>query len=95
MLAAGLEGIENGYELPDSLDKNAHDLSQFELDELGIESLPGNLWEAIQVTEKSSLVKNALGPDVFSSFIENKKIEWDQYSSQISQYEIERYLPTL
>ena len=95
MLAAGLEGIENGYELPDSLEKNAHDLSQFELDELGIESLPGNLWEAIQVTEKSSLDKNALGPDVISSFIENKKIEWDQYSSQISQYEIERYLPTL
>ncbi len=95
MLAAGLEGIENKYELPPSLEKNAHDMTQPELLELGIESLPGNLWEAIQVTKGSSLVKEALGPEVFASFIQNKKIEWDSYSAQISQYEIERYLPTL
>ncbi len=95
MLSAGLEGIEKEYELPRSLEKSAHDMTSFELKELGIESLPGNLWEAIQVTEQSDLVKKALGQDVFNSFIENKKIEWDRYSGQISQYELDRYLPTL
>ena len=95
MLSAGLEGIEKKYELPESLEKSAHDMTSFELEKLGIESLPGNLWEAIQVTEQSDLVKKALGRDVFNSFIENKKIEWDRYSGQISQYELDRYLPTL
>ncbi len=95
MLSAGLEGIEKQYELPQSLEKSAHDMTSFELEKLGIESLPGNLWEAIQVTEQSDLVKKALGQDVFNSFIENKKIEWDRYSGQISQYELDRYLPTL
>ena len=95
MLCAGLEGIEKEYELPESMDKSAHDMTKAELKELGIESLPGNLWEAIQVTEKSDLVKEALGESVFHSFIENKKIEWDRYNGQISQYELDRYLPTL
>ncbi len=95
MLSAGLEGIEKQYELPQSLEKSAHDMTSFELEKLGIESLPGNLWEAIQVTEQSDLVKKALGQDVFNSFIDNKKIEWDRYSGQISQYELDRYLPTL
>ena len=95
MLSAGLEGIEKEYELPESMDKSAHDMTKAELKELGIESLPGNLWEAIQVTEKSDLVKEALGESVFHSFIENKYIEWDRYSGQISQYELDRYLPTL
>tara|TARA_B100000686_G_scaffold19636_1_gene17973 strand:+ start:245 stop:1582 length:1338 start_codon:yes stop_codon:yes gene_type:complete len=95
MLSAGLEGIEKKYELPQSLEKSAHDMTNSELEKLGIESLPGNLWEAIQVTEQSELVKKSLGQDVFESFIENKKIEWDRYSGQISQYELDRYLPTL
>ncbi|MEC7836723.1 MAG: hypothetical protein VX692_06280 [Chloroflexota bacterium] len=47
------------------------------------------------MTEQSELVKKSLGQDVFESFIENKKIEWDRYSGQISQYELDRYLPTL
>ena len=95
MLSAGLEGIEKEYQLPQALEKSAHDMTSLELEKQGIESLPGNLWEAIQVTEHSSLVKEALGQDVFDNFIENKKIEWDRYSGQISQYELDRYLPTL
>jgi glutamine synthetase len=95
MLSAGLEGIEKEYQLPQALEKSAHDMTSLELEKQGIESLPGNLWEAIQVTEQSSLVKEALGKDVFDNFIENKKIEWDRYSGQISQYELDRYLPTL
>ena len=95
MLAAGMEGIEKEYDLSPAIEENAHYLTHSERKKLGIESLPGNLWEAIQVTESSDLVKNSLGEEVFSSFIENKKIEWENYSSQISQYELDKYLPIL
>ena len=60
-----------------------------------VEALPGNLWEAIQVAESSKLVRESLGDQVFRSFIENKKIEWESYHSQVTNYEIRRYLPVL
>ena len=94
MLAAGLEGIEKGYDLPDPVQADVFDMSDEARREHGIEALPGNLWEAIQVTEKSGLVRRALGDRVFRSFIENKKIEWDSYHSQVTDYEVSRYLPT-
>ena len=95
MLSAGMEGIEKEYDLPPAIEENVHYLTPSERKNLGIESLPGNLWEAIQVTETSDLVRNSLGDEVFNSFIENKKIEWENYSSQISQYELDKYLPIL
>ena len=61
----------------------------------GIGTLPANLLEAIHVTEKSELVQKALGDHVFHAFIENKKIEWDQYRTQVTEYELKRYLPIL
>ena len=61
----------------------------------GIGHLPGSMGEAIQLTEKSQLVRNALGEHVFDSFIQNKKIEWEQYQVQVTDYEIKRYLPRL
>jgi glutamine synthetase len=95
MLAAGLEGIKNKYQLPESSGQNVNDMSPEERYSRAIEPLPSNLYEAIQITENSSLVKNALGDHVFDSFIANKKIEWERYSSEISRYEIDRYLPLL
>ena len=61
----------------------------------GIGVLPDVLWEAIQLTEGSDLVRKALGEHVFRSFIENKKIEWERYRVQVTDYEIKRYLPIL
>ena len=61
----------------------------------GIASLPGSLEEAIAETEKSELVREALGDHIFNKFIENKKIEWDMYRVHISQFELDRYLPIL
>lgn len=95
MLAAGLEGIENKYELPQPMQNNVNDLTEDERISRGIEALPKNLWEAIQITEKSSLVQKALGNYVFRRFIENKKIEWENYRSQVTDYEINRYLSVL
>jgi glutamine synthetase len=62
---------------------------------LGISTLPASLLEAIQLTEKSELVRKALGDHVFEAFIKNKKIEWDQYRTQVTDYELKRYLPVL
>ena len=95
LLAAGMAGIENEYELPSLLEQNAQNMSIEERKSHGIESLPGNLWEAIQITQDSELVRSTLGDRVFENFIANKKIEWDNYSTQVSQYELDTYLNTL
>jgi len=61
----------------------------------GIDTLPSSLLEAIQLTEKSELVGKARGDHVFNAFIENKKIEWDHYRTQVTEYELKRSLPIL
>jgi glutamine synthetase len=95
MLSAGLKGIEKKYELPAPVEEDIYEMSEQKRIEHGIESLPGSLAEAIRHTEKSDLVRETLGDHIFQKFIENKKIEWDQYRTHVSQYEIDRYLPKL
>jgi glutamine synthetase len=95
MLAAGLEGIEKEYEVPDPIEENVYEMTEEERKKRGIGTLPASLLEAIQLTERSELVRRALGDHVFEAFIKNKKIEWDQYRVQVSNYELKRYLPVL
>jgi glutamine synthetase len=95
MLAAGLAGIANKYELPEPKEKNIFHMTEAERQAEGIYSLPGSLNEALQYTEKSQLVKEALGEHVFNAFIANKKAEWDAYRINVTQWELERYLPLL
>jgi glutamine synthetase len=95
MLAAGLEGIEKGYELPAPVEEDIFHMSQEKREEKGIESLPGSLNEAIRECEQSELVRKTLGDHIFNKFIENKKIEWDNYRTQVNVYEIKRYLPMI
>ena len=95
MLAAGLEGIEKGYELTDPVEEDIFHMSEEERAARGIESLPGSLFEAVIECEKSELVRRTLGDHIFNKFIENKKIEWDNYRTQVNVYEIERYLPMI
>jgi len=95
MLAAGLEGIENEYEVPAPVEENVYEMTEEERTRRKIGTLPGSLWEAIQLTEKSELVQKALGSHVFDAFIKNKKIEWDKYRSQVTEYELKNYLPIL
>ncbi|MDY7019698.1 MAG: glutamine synthetase family protein [Chloroflexota bacterium] len=95
LLAAGLEGIEKEYEAPDPVEENVYEMTEEERSRRGIDTLPGSLWEAIQLTEKSELVRKTLGDHVFTAFIENKKIEWDQYRTQVTEYELKKYLPIL
>ena len=95
MLAAGLQGIEEGLEPPEPVEQNVYEMSEKERIAHGIYTLPASLADAIALTEKSELVRKALGDHVFNAFIQNKKIEWDQYRIHVSKYEIDRYLPML
>jgi len=95
MLAAGLEGIEKEYELSDPVEENVFEMSNEERQRRGIGSLPMNLSDAIVMAENSELVRKALGEHLFNIFIKNKKIEWDQYRIQVTEYELKQYLPIL
>jgi len=95
MLAAGLDGMEKKYPLPDPVEEDIYHMSDSERAARGILSLPGSLYEAVSECEKSELVQRTLGDHVFNKFIENKKIEWDTYRIQVNVYEVERYLPML
>lgn len=95
MIAAGLEGIEQGYKLSKPVGDNIYEMSEEQRKQMGIEVLPEDLNGAIQATEGSKLVRETLGDAVFSWFIRNKKLEWDDYKNRVSSYELEKYLPTL
>ncbi|HKG02045.1 MAG TPA: glutamine synthetase family protein [Conexibacter sp.] len=95
LLQAGLEGIEHGYELPEPMEKNLYHLAPDERRRLGIEQLPATLGEAIELTAESELVLRTLGEHMFNRFVEIKRQEWDDYRVQVTQWELDRYLPVL
>jgi len=95
MLCAGLEGIEKNYALADPANDNIYHMTDEQREKAKIKTLPEDLLEAIKITEKSEIVKKALGDTLFNFFIRNKKLEWDEYKAQVTQYEINKYLPIL
>jgi glutamine synthetase len=95
VLGAGLRGIERGYDLPDELTANLYEMTPEERMAEGVEALPGSLDEAITCMEHSELVADTLGEHVFEWFIRNKRVEWDAYRTQVTPFELERYLPIL
>lgn len=95
MLVAGLEGIKKKYKLPPQVTNNIYIMTDEERERAGIEPLPDDLYDAIKITEKSTLVRKALGDEVFKYFIRNKKDEWDEYRKQVTQHELNKYLAIL
>jgi glutamine synthetase len=95
MLAAGLKGVEEGYELPPEATNNIYEMTPEERAAEGIGSLPQNLSEAVAAMEESELVAEALGEHVFDYFIRNKRSEWVDYKSHVSAWELDRYLGSL
>ncbi|MDP9405874.1 MAG: glutamine synthetase family protein [Actinomycetota bacterium] len=95
VLAAGLRGIEKGYELPPEAEDNIYEMTDSERRAAGIGQLPSNLDEALREMEDSELVAEALGEYVFEWFLRNKRAEWDEYRAQVTPYELAKYLPTL
>ena len=91
-LRAGLDGIKNQIMPPESIDSNIFEMSEAEKETLKIEKLPGTLLEAIFAMEEDDFVKEVLGKEVAEKYIEAKKQEWDEYKSQVSAWEIDRYL---
>jgi len=95
LLAAGLKGVEEGYELPAGAEDDVWSLTEGERRAMGIDPLPQNLAEAIAVMEQSELVAETLGEQVFDFFLRNKRAEWQDYRNQVTAFELERYLPAL
>jgi glutamine synthetase len=95
MLAAGMKGIEEGYERPREAEDDVWSISERERQSLGMEPLPKNLSEAIEIAEGSELLADTLGEHVFDFFLRNKRAEWDEYRVQVSSFERDRMLPVI
>lgn len=95
MLAAGLKGIEDGLEPPAPVEENVYEMCEAERQQKNIGTLPPDLLEALNLTEKSDLVREALGEHIFQAFIRNKRIEWHEYRSQVTEFELNKYLAIL
>ena len=95
MLAAGLKGITEAYELPPEATDNIYEMGEPERRSRGIKRLPDDLFESIREMERSELVAETLGEQVFEYLLRNKRDEWNQYKGYVSPYEVSRYLPLL
>ncbi len=92
LLAAGLEGIEKGMEVPQPINSNIFTMTDKEKSAKKITSLPVDLQEAVEEMKGDQLIKETLGDHVFNSYIEAKQIEYKDYSTKVHQWEIDRYL---
>ncbi len=95
LLHAGLEGIEQGYELESPMETNLYHLTAEERRDQGIVSLPETLGEAIDEFAGSELMRRAFGDHIFTSYVKLKRKEWDEYRVQLTQWELDRYLGVL
>lgn len=91
-LAAGLDGIKRGLIPPASVQQDIFEMTEKERLKSGIASLPRNLYEAIQEMKKSEFMKKVLGEEVFHKYVTAKRTEWNEYTSQVTDWEIDRYL---
>ncbi|GAB2676601.1 type I glutamate--ammonia ligase [Thalassiella azotivora] len=95
LLAAGLKGVEEGYDLPEGAEDDVWLLTDAERRALGIRPLPTSLDAAIEAMEESELMAETLGEHVFDFVLRNKRQEWHEYRMQVTPYELRRYLPVL
>ncbi|HEV7755248.1 MAG TPA: glutamine synthetase family protein [Mycobacteriales bacterium] len=95
LLAAGMKGIQEGYELPPGAEDDVWSLTDAERRAMGYEDLPHDLSSALDAMENSELVAETLGEHVFDFFLKNKRAEWSEYRRQVTEYERQRYLPML
>ncbi len=95
MVSAGLEGIGNEYPAPQPVEENVFEMTEAERKERGIDHLPGSLSEAIEIAEGSDLLRRCLGDHLHESLLTNKKIEWNTFRRQVTDWETKRYLPIL
>jgi len=95
MLAAGLDGIDRDLTCPEPLTQlNTYELSEEARLKLGVEMLPGSLFEALTVFEEDEVLKKALGESLTEAFIKARKAEWEEFRTHVTDWEISRYLTT-
>ena len=92
MLAAGLDGIDKGMELGDPVEESLYEMTPERIREMGIKELPGTLSEALDELERDDVIREALGEHIFGRFLEAKRSEWDEYRTQVTAWELDRYL---
>jgi glutamine synthetase len=92
MIAAGLDGVEKGLQLSDPVEESLFEMDAATIAAKGIQELPGTLGEAIAELEADPIIREALGDHVFNHFVEAKRAEWDEYRTQVSDWEVDRYL---
>jgi glutamine synthetase len=92
MLRAGLDGITRRLPVPAAVEENLYEFDAARLARQNVRMLPGSLREALDELERDDLVRDALGPHVYERFVEAKRLEWDDYRTRVSSWEIERYL---
>ncbi|HMD10897.1 MAG TPA: glutamine synthetase family protein [Marmoricola sp.] len=95
VLAAGMKGLEEAYDLPREAEDDVWSLTDSERKALGLQPLPKSLHDAIAVAESSELLADTLGEHVYDFFLRNKRAEWEEYSGQVSAFERDRMLPVL
>lgn len=95
MLHAGLDGIKRKLKPPSPVEEDVYEFDDKKLEEMYIQTLPGSLGEALEEMSKSKLLREALGDHTFEKYILAKRMEWDEYRIQVSDWEIKKYLETL
>jgi glutamine synthetase len=95
MLAAGMDGIKNGIYPPDPIEKDIYKMDLTERKKLGIDSLPENLGEALSRMSESKLVKETLGDHIFHHYLHLKNMEWDEFRTSVTDWEIRKFLHIL
>ncbi len=91
-LAAGLDGIKRGLQVPDEVPGNIYNLSKKELEKQGIQAIPSNLSKACHYFEDDAFMKQVLGEHVHSKYLEAKRDEWARFRAQVTTWELEEYL---
>ena len=92
ILEACLDGIRNKIDPPAPVESNIYNLTNRERKRQKIESLPGSLAEAIDIMERSIVVKAALGDHIYNEFLASKYKEWDEFRIDVSKWELDKYL---
>ena len=93
MLRAGLDGIERKLEPPPIANEDLYHLDDLGRRTLGLDMMPGSLGEALEELKRDDLMRETLGEHIFDRFVGAKSIEWQEYSTHVSGWELERYLP--
>ena len=91
-LAAGLDGIEKDMMPPEEITENIFTMTEKERKAHGIDSLPGNLLEAVELLEQNPLITETLGEHVCRSYVSGKQREWDEYRTRVTDWELKRYM---